>query len=201
MAREIEERSLTLNNVLTRLDDARGDRMATDGESRIDPRYHPAFQRGFQPKPATERVREREFQSTIAERSAVQPAADLRVSDHWPDAPSGPDSSIGVVPAMGSVEVVADAEAELAHGLPRVRRLNPYYFGLWIAGILSIVASGALASLPRFWNAGIDQGSAPWMQAVQLAAYLLPGPLATVGLAIVIGLVFVKASALRKGRA
>lgn len=168
--------------------------MATDGESRIDPRYHPAFQRGFQPKPVPERVREREFQPTIDPR-----AADQRAADHWAHATSGPDSSIGSAPAIGSVEIIAEAEVEPADR--RVRRVNPYYLGLWIAGILSIVASGALASLPRFWNAAIDQGSEPWMQGVQLAAYLLPGPLATVGLAIIIGLVFVKANALRKTRA
>jgi hypothetical protein len=171
--------------------------MAADGESRIDPRYHPAFQRGFEPKPATERVRERKFQPTSAEQ-----AADLRAPGHRPDAaPSGPDSSIGVVPAMGSVEVVAGAQADLARSLPRVRRVNPYYLGLWIAGILSMVASGALAWLAVFWNGAINQDPASWMQAVRLAAYVLPGPLATVGLAIIIGLVFIKASAPRKGRA
>jgi hypothetical protein len=171
--------------------------MATDGESRIDPRYHPAFQRGFEPKLATERVREREFQPTIAEQ-----AADLQAAGHRPDAaPLGPAPLIEVVPAMGSVEVVAGAEAVLARSIPRVRRANPYYLGLWIAGILSMVASGALASLPVFWNGAINQDVSSWMQGVRLAAYLLPGPLVTVGLAIIIGLVFMKASALRKGRA
>jgi hypothetical protein len=168
--------------------------MADDGESRIDPRYHPAFQRGFQPKPVPERVRGREFQPTIA-----QGAADPRAADHRRDATSVPDSSIGIAPAIGSVEIIAEAEVELTDR--RVRRVNPYYRGLLIAGILSIFASAAL-----YWTGtvtsmvAVDTESSSWLQAVRLVGYVFEAPLVTVGLAIIVGLVFVRANALGKGR-
>ncbi|MCU1586135.1 MAG: hypothetical protein JWM49_2691 [Microbacteriaceae bacterium] len=155
--------------------------MAEDGEPRIDPRYHPAFQRGYTPEPGAERAREREFTpSVVALESSIES----------PDVESAQE--------IGSVQVIADLELELARRT-RARRVNPYYVGLWIAGILSILASGALSSLPLFLNSAIEQDSAS--RSLQLLAYLLPGPLATVGLAIIVGLVFVKANALRKTRA
>jgi hypothetical protein len=94
------------------------------------------------------------------------------------------------------VQVIADLEDELAHDIRRARRVNPYYVGLWIAGILSIVAGGALTSLSLFSNSATEQGSV--VDSLRLLAYLFQGPLITVGLAIIVGLVFVKAVALRK---
>ncbi|MET4783329.1 hypothetical protein [Glaciihabitans sp. UYNi722] len=131
----------------------------------IDPRYDPAFQRGFTPPPAPPRI------------EVVGPPPPAVVQQQPVAAPEPRDSPVE----------------------PFSRRVNPYFAALWaIAAVFVIGGAGLyLVSLRGLYSASDGLGNS---RVLAQFAYAFSPPLMTIGLAIVIGLIFVKAARLHNGR-
>lgn len=143
--------------------------MTDDREPRIDPRYHPEFQRGYEPAAGPSRAR-------VDSAPTLSPVA---VPDAAPasvfDAEDIPETDGGVQPER--------------------RGFNPYFAALWVAAV-TCVAGGVLISI-RSTIASFGGGDqAPvdrFAQTMQVLGYFAAPALMTVGLLTIAGLVFVAA--------
>lgn len=142
--------------------------MTDDSNSRIDPRYHPAFQRGYRPAAGPSKT-----------RVELPPPSPVPVPD---DAPASTFDAEAIPVAAG--------------GLQAVRRgFNPYFAALWVLAVVC-VAGGVLVSIwSTIANfEGVVQGPADrFAQTMQALGYLTAPTLVTVGLLTGAGLVFVAA--------
>lgn len=176
--------------------------MADEDENGIDPRYDPVFQRGYRGATA-EAPAPRRPPPDIAGPTAREPAAKVPivrqpaasvvpagVADIDDDTQSNPDAD--------GVEGDAASPDDI---LPPLRA-NPYVYALGIMGILFVVAGigvEVVISSVTFSRNGFESTSVSFLIA-QNVGYMLTGPLITVGLAILAGLVFFAGSRWRLRR-
>ena len=175
----------------------------------FDPRYDPAFQRGYRPTPG-ERTRTR-VRSLPLETGSAQPsrARRERIVDDDLDEP---------VPAEAAALTIAPLPAPEAFDEPRVSaavtivpasgvldrvelspRRNPLMLALWIVGagfvVLGIVLYCISVSVSYSGpTPSSDVGSLVFAQL----GWMLAGPLITVGLVTLVGLLFLTALAARR---
>ncbi|MEO8907517.1 MAG: hypothetical protein ABI310_05505 [Microbacteriaceae bacterium] len=159
----------------------------------LDPRYDPAFQRGYSGGKG------RSASPVPVARPAVyESAADESAADESAAGASAADEFAGGPPALVPADEVAAPDSQ--HGAPRS---NPYLTALWILGI-AFIAIGIGA---QFWAQNSTAGSGydpahgtPLVGVLASLAYSLGGPLITVGLATVVGLLFLAAVRFRPRR-
>jgi hypothetical protein len=180
--------------------------VAEDPHERFDPRFDPAFQRGYRPKAGdTMRVERRPApeQKETAQPPQAQPQ---RAAE--PKAPIQPQPRRSE-PTLATVKVVppeppdepgleqATAEAwgdEGAQGPLATAALsrNPYVLALWIIGAGSIVLGVVLYLLSATMSTNSGGGDQFQMALYQLG-WVFATPLVTIGLATIVGLLFLSA--------
>jgi hypothetical protein len=163
----------------------------TDKDARVDPRYDPAFQRGFEGT-VTSGLRSR----TAVRRSALVSPAPYRSAEPEPDV-----EEYGVQEAT-TTRTGAEAEPEPAPayvaapqaGVRELRR-NPFLIALLVLGLVMVIGGAAWANQARQTVA--DRGGASteldyWF----LQATVVGAPLTIVaGIGILAGVLFIAASA------
>ena len=187
----------------------------------FDPRYDPAFQRGYRAQPG-ERARTRVRAVTPAP-ARDRPRADARAAAPAPEAadsaweatvspagelpvPSDPVSFIAEAPTPAPQAAAEPAPAVVAvpsllAGAELSPRRNPLMLALWITGaglvVLGIViyAVAVNASYTTSYNgAAGDVG----MQVLTQIGWVLAGPMITIGFATLVALLFLTAIAARR---
>lgn len=168
-------------------------------EARIDPRYDPAFQRGFRGH-VHRSVQVRPGRGEGASRpEPVAPAAAPPIQRPAPQPP--PMNQ----PAPDAPEPKTDAGVDSndghTHGdLMPPERLNPYVVALWVVGIaLSVggVTTQWWAQMSQVSGAFSVQNGVPVRVLLIGLANTVSGPMITVGMATIVGLIFMLA--LRRG--
>jgi hypothetical protein len=130
-----------------------------------DPRFDPAFQRGYEgPNP-----------ELVVRRQAASEVVPLEVT-----ASSGPDAA----PEPRSLDPVSASGAGVSEPEPRAGPRNPYRLGLLLGGILLIVAAAAILSSQVQQPQASD--TTPQAQFVHLLLGLLPPSLLLSGLVCII---------------
>ncbi len=170
----------------------------------IDPRFDPAFQRGYKPKPG-ERSRTRvrpPQQVTSPPGTSAPPRPVSSASDEVPWADDEPEPE--VVPAAHVVEVVsggvveevyADEGVPLLAGVETAPRRNRYFLALWVMGI-GFVALGILLyvmSVATSYTTTNTNGSDVVQLVFSQLGWMLAAPLITVGLLTLVVLVLIQA--------
>ena len=194
-------------------------------QERFDPRYDPAFQRGYRADSSArarsgrasreraakeERVgREergvdahpaapRERESMPRER-APRERAPLASAPREP-APREPVPREPAPVASDPLDAGGASDGELQRFQPP-RRGNPYIVALWIIGVGLVVTAVSFQAWAQSHSTAISYNSAdgvPLMAVLLNLAYALSGPLVTVGLGTIVGLLFL--SAVRRRR-
>lgn len=194
----------------------------------FDPRYDPAFQRGYLPQPG-ERTRTRvrtvapdatREQAPADGRSAAQAAAD-RGESAWETAaypvpaPAAPAYTV-VVPQPPAPVALPDAASAagiepfaavpapgLFAGAELSPRRNPLMLALWLVGgglvVLGVVIY-AVAVNASYTVSASGLGADVGMQVLTQIGWVLAGPMITIGIATLVALLFVTALA-RRNRA
>jgi hypothetical protein len=159
--------------------------VADDGKN-IDPRYDPAFQRGYQGAPVATSVAPAPITQEHAAPASVSP---------------GPVTSVPTAPAGdldGATQTHPDADAS-DNTVPPLRdtppplRTNPYIYALGIMGVVFVVGGIGIelwTSYSSMSASGGYEGTPVSTMIAQNVAYVVTGPLITVGLAILAGLLF-----------
>ncbi|TAM70720.1 MAG: hypothetical protein EPN48_05060 [Microbacteriaceae bacterium] len=169
---------------------------AADG---VDPRYDPAFQRGYRlgtarPESA-DAVAQAPAPDAVAQAAATPLASAASDGRRTPDRRQPGGSVPTGVPVDDSTGTSSGDQAEW-EPVSHAPRANPYVTALWIIGIGFVVAGvGA-----QYWaqnssaNAGFDPShGTPLVVVLASLAYSVGGPLITVGLATIVGLLFLAA--------
>ncbi|MFP3466953.1 hypothetical protein [Leifsonia sp. SIMBA_070] len=188
----------------------------------FDPRYDPSFQRGYQPQPGERsrvRVRADSPDSGYRRPSSVLPADDRPGTgsdsasrhagrDDYEAALALPDASEALtveVPRPLEAEnltsqVIVASPGRLA-GLDMSPRRNPLILALWIVGPGLIVLGITLytISITSSYNGPTPSSDVGSLVFAQLG-WMLAGPLITVGLLTLVGLLFLTALAGRRSR-
>lgn len=192
----------------------------------IDPRYDPQFQRGYRPQPG-ERARTR-LRTAPAPAAAPSPAAAASAPAEAPRSIRSADDiaaaeaaarSIAPVPAPATAarELAPAERAEVVNAdivradlavtpavsvLDRIElspRRNPTMLALWIVGggfvVLGIVLYSVSVSLSY---AGSTPSTDVGALVISQLGWMLAGPLITIGLATLVGLLFLTALAGRR---
>jgi hypothetical protein len=143
------------------------------GQPTFDPRFDPAFQRGYVP-------------SVHAPR-----APSARVSP--PEKTIDPPPSVSEVPPSAEPRVDESVESATVAVVPINRGINPYIVALWIGGVVFVLGGAALifvANLRAFTANSGGPADAAGAQAFYVLGTTFGTPLVTVGLATIAGLVF-----------
>ena len=188
--------------------------------SHIDPRYDPAFQRGYQPDPQRPLKRERALKpAPTTGRTQNSEAAQTRAGGHRRvDARPATANHVAPGPAPVAPKVERDAvdqsfgdpfddpfddsfddpfDDSEAPALPP-RRTNPYVSALWVIGIVLVVVGVILQIAPQLSTSqgavsyAPDQG-VPAPIVLRSLAYAVSTPMITIGLATIVGLIFLAA--------
>ncbi len=169
----------------------------------IDPRFDPAFQRGYKPKPGERlrtRVRPQQVTSppgTTAPRP-VSPASDDEVP--WADDEAEPEAvpPVHVIEVVSGVTVERDYEEEgavLLAGVETAPRRNRYFLALWVMSI-GFIALGILLyvmSVATSYTTTNTNGSDVVQLVFSQLGWMLAAPLITVGLLTLVVLVLIQA--------
>lgn len=158
--------------------------MADDEENGVDPRYDPAFQRGYRGGGTTESARRRaapEFAGTVVPEPAVKvPAASAAVA------------GVTETEAATHTNPHDDDRAPRGEALPPLRA-NPYVYALGVMAALFVLGGIGIEIAMTFstfsGQSGYQSTPVEWM-IMQNIGYVVAGPMITVGLAILAGLVF-----------
>jgi hypothetical protein len=172
----------------------------------IDPRFDPAFQRGYKPKPG-ERARTRvkpaeQVTSAPGPAPAASPRLVSSAADEvpWPDDEPEPE----VAPPGHIVEVVSgvavqqdfvDEGANLLAGVETAPRRNRYFLALWVMAI-GFIALGILLyvmSVATSYTTNNTNGSDVVQLVFSQLGWMLAAPLITVGLLTLVVLVLIQA--------
>ncbi len=185
----------------------------------FDPRYDPAFQRGYRPQPG-ERTRTR-VRSTVTDAPFRRPDAPQRREEAASEAPAAPASAAPAFwspaeePALDAPYVVPPGEeprvvagpmiaARVEPGgslLDRVElspRRNPLMLALWLVGAGFVVLGIVLYYVSVTTSYGTPNGSDVGALVFTQLGWMLAGPLITIGLATLVALLFVTAFAVRR---
>jgi hypothetical protein len=166
-------------------------------DSSIDPRFDPAFQRGYRPEPDIVTTAQ---QPPVRMPAVLRPASGIREN-----APAERASEDASVEPPGGAEPTADGEPQGTEPSPddetpnvqlRPPRANPYLTALWIIGIGFVVVGIAT----QFWarttimSFSYQPGGGTSVDAVLLnLTYSVGVPMITMGLATIVGLLFLLA--------
>lgn len=172
--------------------------MADDGKN-IDPRYDPAFQRGYQGAPVATSVASASIAQEHAAPASASPgpvtsASTAPVPHVTAPAPAG--DLDGATQTQKQTHPDAEASDNTVPPLrdtPPPLRTNPYVYALGIMGVLFVVGGIGIelwASYSSMSASGGYEGTPVSTMIAQNAAYVVTGPLITVGLAILAGLLF-----------
>ncbi|KQV06481.1 hypothetical protein [Leifsonia sp. Root112D2] len=181
--------------------------MADKDEKDIDPRYDPAFQRGYQ-GPAAEDPRRRGAASEPAGPSEQAPAAAVPMTqdpvarEAHSSVPPRSETDLDLDDAGTDACGTEIAAAPLRDGRPPLRT-NPYAYALGVMGVLFVIGGIGIEGTTTYSSLSGQNGfSAPGVSSMimQNVSYVLAGPLITVGLAILAGLVFLAGSRWRSRR-
>ncbi len=170
----------------------------------IDPRFDPAFQRGYKPKPG-ERARTHVRPAPpVTSPPGSQPAPPRAISAAadevpWPDDEPEPE----VVPPAHVVDVVSGVaveqdyadEASLLAGVETAPRRNRYFLALWVMGIGFVVLGIVLyvMSVATSYTSTNTNGSDVVQLVFSQLGWMLAAPLITVGLLTLVVLVLIQA--------
>ncbi len=171
----------------------------------IDPRFDPAFQRGYKPKPGERSRTHVRPPQQVTTPPGVAPALPRPVSPAsdevpWPDDEPEPE----VVPPAFVVEVVPGAAVEqdfaaegvnILAGVETTPRRNRYFLALWVMGI-GFVALGILLyvmSVATSYTTTNTSGSDVVQLVFSQLGWMLAAPLITVGLLTLVVLVLIQA--------
>ncbi|MDQ1583376.1 MAG: hypothetical protein QOF36_1430 [Microbacteriaceae bacterium] len=177
----------------------------------FDPRFDPAFQRGYRPKagdtmrverrPAAEPKQTAELQQARPQQAQPPQPAESRSPVEPPRRPSeNPLATVKVVipePAdepgleQASAEGWGDEDARGPLITPALSR-NPSVLALWIIGAGSIVI-GVVLYLVSATMSTSGSGSDQFQMALYQLGWVFATPLVTVGLATIVGLLFLSA--------
>lgn len=158
-------------------------------EQTFDPRFDPAFQRGYVPPvqdaPVPPEVRDAELIASLPTGTAA-----LFFGSSGTDG-VGPGSA-----TAASDTAQADAEPGITVAAEVRRGANPYVVILWVVGVVFAVGGAALLFGSYLWMlsivpTGLVQGTAA--QAMYVFGTVFGVPAVTVGLATIAGLVFFSA--------
>jgi hypothetical protein len=171
----------------------------------IDPRFDPAFQRGYKPKPG-ERLRTRVRpapQVTNPPGPAATPSRPVSsASDEVPWADDEPEPE--AVPPAHVVEVVSGVAVEqdyveegapLLAGVETAPRRNRYFLTLWVMAV-GFIALGILLyvmSVATSYTTTNTNGSDVVQLVFSQLGWMLAAPLITVGLLTLVVLVLIQA--------
>jgi len=177
-----------------------GEERDTHHSDDFDPRYDPAFQRGYQPRPgerAETRVRTAPPAPAVQRTSAAPPEREeARASEPlW-----GADDLPPVTDAV-PVPTTAVAPAVFGSPGPALRfevnpRRNPFMLALWLVGAGFVVLGIVLycVSVATSYSGPTPSSDLGSLVFAQLG-WMLAGPLITVGLVTIVGLLFLTAVA------
>jgi hypothetical protein len=193
-------------------DDATGG----DAPESIDPRYNPVFQRGYrgdvrrslragvgrgERESGAQRV-QREMPRPVSRPGSQPISRPLSNGEHAPDAPDAPMAgtdrrereSGSTTPNVDDDPSVDDEGAERYLPPPST---NPYVVALWVIGI-ALSVCGVLvqwwAQLSQFSGAFSVQNGVPLRVLLVSLANTVSGPMITVGMATIVGLIFMAAT-------
>jgi hypothetical protein len=165
----------------------------------FDPRFDPAFQRGYQPRPgerAQTRVRADAPDSAYRRPSSVLPAAPDEVAEPGyaaaPELPSAPAPDVDLAPEPAAAPIAAGPG--LLDRLEPSPRRNPVMLALWLVGAGLVVLGIVLycVSVTSSYNGPTPSTDVTALVFAQLG-WMLAGPLITVGLLTLVGLLFLTA--------
>ncbi|MFF9564601.1 hypothetical protein ACF1AJ_14740 [Leifsonia sp. NPDC014704] len=193
--------------------DERDDSGRADG---FDPRFDPAFQRGYQPQPG-ERARTR-VRADAPDSAYRRPSSLLRTrEDSVPATPSEPltpyeEAALSLdegrpalpeqlEPGTSAPQTVVVASAGALSGVELNPRRNPFLLALWLIGggfvVLGIVLYAvSVTSSYSGPTPSTDVGALVFAQL----GWMLAGPLITVGLLTLVALLFLTALSGRRMR-
>lgn len=182
----------------------------------FDPRFDPAFQRGYQPQPgerARTRVRAdapdsafRRPSSLLPTREGSAPAAPTEPLTPYEEAALSLDEGRAALPeqfdagAEGGRTVVV-ASAGVLSGVELNPRRNPFILALWLIGAGFVVLGIVLyaVSVTSSYNGPTPSNDVGALVFAQLG-WMLAGPLIMVGLLTLVGLLFLTALSGRRTR-
>lgn len=187
--------------------------MAEDPHESLDPRFDPAFQRGYQPRAGefirVERRPAPEATKPAQQQRASEPQQSTQPPQRRAEATASPSANVvheELVHATAPEQAasVEDWGGEDATGDARVTATpprNPYVVALWIIGVGSVVLGLVLYILSA--TSGLATSSASNDQFQMLIfqlGWVFATPLVTVGLATIVGLLFLSAARPRTPR-
>ncbi|GAB3039743.1 hypothetical protein GCM10027052_20200 [Parafrigoribacterium mesophilum] len=160
-------------------------------QQRFDPRFNPAFQRGF------------DVSAEQARRASATPS--LTPEDVMYGRSARPDFTAPPPPppsADGTPAAAMDVRVAVLPQEPRDDRHNPFVWALWVLGVVLIGGSiGVMAGPMRILFSGNNSvASDPGALALAQFLYVACPALITVGLATVSGLLFWHAAAWKARR-
>lgn len=184
----------------------------------FDPRYDPAFQRGYQPRPG-EQTRTR-VRSDAPDSAYRRPSSLLRSLDEPGTAPepvaAAEPSALAFADRLPADRLPADADLlpsvaaapvvvsspELLDRLELNPRRNPFVLSLWLVGAGFVVLGIVLycISVTSSYSGPTPSTDVGALVFAQLG-WMLAGPLITVGLITLVALLFLTALAVRRGPA
>ncbi|MEN0085403.1 MAG: hypothetical protein AAGC66_11615 [Leifsonia sp.] len=170
-----------------------------DGENRtggFDPRFDPAFQRGYQPRPGERtqtRVRPDAPDSAYRRPSSVLPSAPDEVAEPEfapvPERAAAPLDDLDLPPQPAPAPIAAGPGVQ--DRLDPNPRRNPVMLALWLVGAGFVVLGIVLyaVSVTSSYNGPTPSTDVTALVFAQLG-WMLAGPLITVGLLTLVGLLF-----------
>lgn len=177
----------------------------------FDPRFDPAFQRGYKPAPGERsRTRANTSRPPVASASAppaptpIRPLSSPEDEVEWADDESEPELEVAVpVDVLVEPAYVArfDAPSLLAQVETAPRR-NPYFLGLWIMGFGFIVLGILLyvMSVATSYTTSNTTGADVVQLIFSQLGWMLAAPLITVGLLTLVVLVLIQGLRARPAR-
>jgi hypothetical protein len=180
---------------------AADDATSGDAPESIDPRYDPVFQRGYRGDSTRRFKRGRPLTSAPAVFSPaprVEPEPASRVY------PSAAAAGPAMEPAGETNDQDDGVENAKAPTIPP-RTANPYVAALWVIGIVFTVGGAILQLAPQLspsqGSFSVSEGQGlPVELVLRNLAYAVSTPMITVGMATIVGLIFLLAVAARPGR-
>jgi hypothetical protein len=177
--------------------------VAEDPHERFDPRFDPAFQRGYRPKVGDAmRVERRPApqpkqpdEPRQAEAPPAPPVPPARVTQVVPREPTIAPGTEQASTGQGGAGEWGDDDATGDTRVPAAPSRNPYILTLWIVGIGFVVLGLALYVVSTMSGLSpSSSGDDPFQILLHQLGWVFATPLVTVGLATIIGLLFMAAT-------
>jgi len=177
----------------------------SDRAGGFDPRFDPSFQRGYQPQPGERsQTRVRGDAPDSAYRrpaSLLQRPVESPIEEHRPPVAVDDDSDLALTPEPTADPAYVVAAPGILARLDVSPRRNPLILTLWIVGAGFVVLGIVLycISVTSSYSGPTPSSDVGSLVFAQLG-WMLAGPLITVGLLTLVGLLFLTALAGRRPR-